>query len=209
MSPSSHSGSLSEPLRPLAPPAHSLTVAHSYRLQSLRSPASSPLCPADFTSIMPDPKCLTASATAFHTPPYLSSDLILWFNILESWSAALIKASQISSRLTKYTPCCQPTAPLSPLLGLRHCLYGIYTSDQPYEDLKTALLQCLQFSITTYLWELLSKEELGSEKPSVLLCRMTQLLGDKYQQRVQAALLLMPAPCYPNQSLQREGHTHA
>ncbi|XP_076069190.1 chromosome alignment defect 1 [Oratosquilla oratoria] len=54
------------------------------------------------------------------------------------------------------------------------------TSGTLYEDLKKAVLDRLESSEATRLQELLSKEELGNEKPSDLLRRMKRLLGDKY-----------------------------
>ena len=48
-----------------------------------------------------------------------------------------------------------------------------------YDDLKTAVLIQLQSTVTPCLQELMSKEELGDEKPSDLLRCMKKLLGDK------------------------------
>lgn len=117
-----------------------------------------------------------AAATTFYAPSYLPSDPAMWFNILE----CSFKASNISSSLTKYTRAAS-LLPSEVLSQVSDIITAASTSEHPYEDLKAALLQRLQSSVTTRLRELLSKEELGSEKPSDLLRRMTQLLGDKYQ----------------------------
>lgn len=50
----------------------------------------------------------------------------------------------------------------------------------PYQDIKATVLFSLEPSVTTRLQEMLSKEDLGNEKPSDLLRRMKRLVGDKY-----------------------------
>ena len=100
----------------------------------------------------------------------------MWFSLLECG----FKASSITNSLTKFTHAVS-LLPVDVLPKISSVIAAAPSSDTPYEDLKTALLKSLQTSVATRLRELLSKEELGDEKPSQLLRRMKQLLGDKYQ----------------------------
>ena len=100
----------------------------------------------------------------------------MWFSLLDCG----FKASSITNSLTKFTHAVSLLPPdVLPLVA--EAISTASSSDTPYEDLKTALLKNLQSSVATRLRELLSKEELGDEKPSQLLARMKQLLGDKYK----------------------------
>ncbi|XP_045101315.1 uncharacterized protein LOC123498215 [Portunus trituberculatus] len=106
----------------------------------------------------------TATAIAFRASTFCSQDPSLCFSLLE----CSFIASKITSSLTKFNYASLPSFLSLPPLTT------------PYEELKTALLKSLQSSVDTRLRELLSKEELGDEKPSQLLYCMKQLLGDKY-----------------------------
>ena len=55
------------------------------------------------------------------------------------------------------------------------------TADQPYETLKEAIIARFQASQTQRLQELLSREELGAEKPTQLLLRTKRLIGETYE----------------------------
>ncbi|XP_076067653.1 uncharacterized protein LOC143040445 [Oratosquilla oratoria] len=81
--------------------------------------------------------------------------------------------------LTKFSHACG-LLPSDVLLQVSDTISKAPTSGTPYEDLKKAVLDRLESSEATRLQELLSKEELGNEKPSDLLRRMKRLLGDKY-----------------------------
>ena len=118
---------------------------------------------------------LAATAMSIKAPPFCSQDPSLWFCLLE----CNFKASRISSSLTKFNHAVSFLPP-EVLSQVSAVISTAASSDTPYENLKTALLTSLQSSIATRLRELLSKEELGDEKPSQLLSRMKQLLGDKY-----------------------------
>ena len=100
----------------------------------------------------------------------------MWFSLLDCG----FKASSITNSLTKFTHAVS-LLPQDVLPLVAEAISTASSSDTPYEDLKAALLKNLQSSVATRLRELLSKEELGDEKPSQLLSRMKQLLGDKYQ----------------------------
>ncbi|MPC87499.1 hypothetical protein E2C01_082361 [Portunus trituberculatus] len=118
----------------------------------------------------------TATAIAFRAPPFCSQDPSLWFSLLE----CIFKASKITSSLTKFNHAVtQLSSDVLPQVSA--VISTAATADKPYEELKTAVLKSLQTSVATRLRELLSKEKLGDKKPSQLLHRMKQLLGDKYQ----------------------------
>ena len=100
----------------------------------------------------------------------------MWFSLLE----CSFKAFKITNSLTKFTHAVSLLPP-EVLPQVSDVIATAPTADKPYEDLKVAVLKILQSSVATRLRELLSKEELGDEKPSQLLSRMKLLLGDKYQ----------------------------
>lgn len=114
-------------------------------------------------------------SVAFRAPPFCSQEPSLWFSLLE----CSFKASKITNSLTKFTHAVSQLPP-EILPQVSAVIAAAPTADKPYEDLKTALLKILQSSVATRLRELLSKEEMGDEKPSQLLSRMKQLLADKY-----------------------------
>ena len=125
---------------------------------------------------MTDPDATVAASVAFRAPPFCSQDPSLWFSLLE----CSFKASKITNSLTKFTHAISHLPP-ELLPQASSVIAAAPTADNPYEDLKATLLKILQTSVATRLRELLSKEELGDEKPSQLLSRMKQLLADKYQ----------------------------
>ena len=125
---------------------------------------------------MTDPDTTVATSVGFRAPPFCSQDPSLWFSLLECG----FQASKITNSLTKFTHAISHLPPeLLPQASA--VIAAAPTAATPYEDLKAALLKSLQTSVATRLRELLSKEELGDEKPSQLLHRMKQLLADKYQ----------------------------
>ena len=117
----------------------------------------------------------TASAVAFRGPVFCSQDPDMWFSILE----CNFKASTTTKSLTKFT---QAVSLIPPdyLSQVSDVVSAAINSSTPYEDLKSAILTRLQTSASARLQELLTKEELGNEKPTNLLHRMKKLLGDKY-----------------------------
>ena len=89
------------------------------------------------------------------------------------------KANSISTSLTKFSHACT-LLPSDVVSQVPDAIASASSYNTPYEDLKAAVLARLQSSVTARLQELLSKEELGNEKPYDLLCRMKRLLGGKF-----------------------------
>ena len=96
----------------------------------------------------------------------------MWFAIIE----CNFKAASITANLTKFTHA-MARLPPDVLFKISDVISNATASTTPYDDLKAAVLFCLQSTVTALLQELLSKEELGDEN---LLRRMKKLLGDKY-----------------------------
>ena len=117
-----------------------------------------------------------AAAVAMRAPTFCAQDPTIWFSILECG----FTASSITRSLTKFTHGASLLPP-DVLSQVSDVITTAVTSTTPYEDLKAAVLKRLQSSVAARFRELLSKEELGGEKPTDLLRRMKQLLGDKYQ----------------------------
>lgn len=117
-----------------------------------------------------------AAAVAMRAPAFCTQDPNMWFSILECGFVA----SNVTKSLTKFTHAASLLPP-NVLSQVSDIVTAAPTAVTPYENLKTAVLSRLQSSVAARLRELLSKEELGGEKPTDLLRRMKQLLGDKYQ----------------------------
>lgn len=118
---------------------------------------------------------VTQGVASFCAPTFVSHNPTVWFTILE----CNFKIHCITSSLKKF---CHATSllPFDVLSQVSNAIFNASTSDSPYEDLKTAILSHHEASLTI-LFQMLSKEELGNEKPSDLLRRMKRLLGDKYE----------------------------
>ena len=118
----------------------------------------------------------TPQAPTFRAPAFTSHDPNLWFTILD----VNFKAHNITSSFLQFSHACTLLPP-DVISQVPETIASAPSSDTPYEDLKTAVLKRLQPSVTERLQDLLSKEQLGNEKPSDLLRRMKRLLGDKSQ----------------------------
>ena len=112
----------------------------------------------------------------FRAPQFCTSDPSMWFNLIE----CNFKANKISSSMTKFSHATS-LLPQEVLTKVADVISKAISSTTPYEDLKAAVIKRMESSVTTRLQELLSKEELGNEKPSDLLRRMQRLLHDKYE----------------------------
>ena len=118
----------------------------------------------------------TSVVSAFRAPPFCNHDPSMWFSLVE----CSFKASTVTKSLTKFLHCTS-LIPADVLTQVSDIVSVAAESDSPYEELKTAILSRLQSSKTARFQELLSKEELGNEKPTDLLRRMKKLLGNGYQ----------------------------
>ncbi|XP_064467870.1 uncharacterized protein LOC135378706 [Ornithodoros turicata] len=112
------------------------------------------------------------SSIAVKLPPYWDRNPATWFIQAE----AQFHLSGISAERTKYY---HVIAALSPSAAEE--LFDIIANppaDTPYQALKAALLKRTSPSDRARLQQLLSAEELGDRRPTQLLRRMKQLLGE-------------------------------
>lgn len=129
----------------------------------------------DAVTMAPNDTTPSTAAVGFRGPMFCSQDPAMWFAVLE----CNFLASNITKDLTKFTHAVALIPP-DVLTQVSDVISAAINSSTPYEDLKAACLSRLQSSTAARLQELLSKEELGNEKPSNLLLRMKKLLGDRY-----------------------------
>ena len=142
---------------------------------------------------------LSNAAVGFRGPMFCSQDPAMWFAVLE----CNFLASNISKDLTKFNHAVTLIPP-DVLTQVSDVISAAINSSTPYEDLKAACLSRLQSSTAARLQELLSKEELGNEKPSNLLLRMKKLLGDRYS-TFDKDIFKQPACRHPDEPFQRQG----
>ena len=87
------------------------------------------------------------------------------------------RKSKITSQQSKFDPVVS-SLPQTVAAVVRDILRAP-PQDMPYDTLKTELIRRTTESEQRRLQQLLTSEELGDRKPSELLRRMKQLLGDK------------------------------
>lgn len=107
-----------------------------------------------------------------HLPPFWNNDPQLWFGQVE----AQFTARHLTSQATKFG---HVLAALPPEVALE--IRDIILSppaERPYDVLKEELIRRTAASEQRRLHQLLNAEELGDRKPTQLLRRMRQLLGD-------------------------------
>ena len=112
-------------------------------------------------------------AYSIKIPPFWPSDPQVWFIQVEAQFAA----RGITAQQTKYH---HIVASLSPEIAMEIRDLLLHTpEDHPYDVLKAKLIERTAESEQRRLRQLLTAEELGDRKPTHLLRRMQQLLGER------------------------------
>ncbi|XP_064456872.1 uncharacterized protein LOC135367501 [Ornithodoros turicata] len=112
------------------------------------------------------------TAVAVKLPPFWDRNPAIWFAQAE----AQFHLSGITSQTTRFY---NVISALSPTAAEEvHDLITSPPPEHPYDRLKAALLKRTSTSDRERLRQLLSAEELGDRRPTQLLRRMKQLLGD-------------------------------
>ena len=136
-----------------------------------------------------DTKTEPVAAVSLKLPPFWPHDPTIWFAQVE----AQFQTRQITSQLTKFS---YVVSSLQPEIAqeVRDLLISPPSVD-PYDKLKTELIKRTSESEQKRLHQLLISEELGDRKPSQLLRRMKQLLGEnKLEERILRQLFLQRLP---------------
>ena len=136
-----------------------------------------------------DTKTEPVAAVSLKLPPFWPHDPTIWFAQVE----AQFQTRQIISQLTKFS---YVVSSLQPEIAqeVRDLLISPPSVD-PYDKLKTELIKRTSESEQKRLHQLLISEELGDRKPSQLLRRMKQLLGEnKLEERILRQLFLQRLP---------------
>ncbi|XP_038059565.1 uncharacterized protein LOC119730646 [Patiria miniata] len=123
-------------------------------------------------ALPPKPVLHPVAAVSLKLPPFWPNDPTLWFAQVE----AQFLTRNITTQATRFA---YVTASLQPEIAkeVRDLLITPPTTDR-YDRLKSELIRRTSLSEQKRLHQLLISEELGDRKPSQLLRRMRQLLGD-------------------------------
>ena len=122
---------------------------------------------------IPQPSPPLTAAVSIKLPPYWSNDPALWFSQVE----AQFTTRGITSETTKYA---HVVGSLQPEVAqeVRDLLINP-PAENPYIRLKSELVKRTSASEQQRLHQLLNAEQLGDRKPTQLLRRMQQLLGER------------------------------
>ncbi|XP_064462421.1 uncharacterized protein LOC135373039 [Ornithodoros turicata] len=112
-----------------------------------------------------------AVGTEVHLPPFWTKNPRAWFSQIE----ARFALRRITSPLTMYLNVVSALPP--DVADQVDDLLASPPAENPYQQLKEAILSCAECTEQSRIRQLLSGEELGDRKPSQLLHRMQQLLG--------------------------------
>jgi len=124
------------------------------------------------TAVRQPPAAPIVSAVAVKIPPFWPTDPQVWFAQVE----AQFTTRNITNERTKFDYVVVYLAPEF-ATEVRDLLHGPPERDA-YSTLKTQLIQCTAAFEQRHLQQLFTVEELGDRKPSQLLRRKQQLLGD-------------------------------
>ena len=120
----------------------------------------------------PPQECDTVATVALKLPPFWPADPAVWFAQVEAQFAT----RNITRQLTKFH---YVIAALNPEVAAEVRDLVLHPpEDTPYDHLRSQLIKRTEASEQRRLQQLLTAEELGDRKPSQLLRRMQQLLGD-------------------------------
>ena len=137
----------------------------------------------------PPPIQPPVATVSLKLPPFWPNDPTVWFAQVE----AQFHTRNITSQATKYA---YIISSLQPEIAQEvRDLLLTPPANQPYDTLKSELLQRTSASEQKRLHQLLISEELGDRKPSQLLRRMRQLLGDNHlEDRILRQLFIQRLP---------------
>ena len=118
------------------------------------------------------PTAGSISAVAMKIPPFWPADPVVWFTQVE----AMFMCRGIVQQRTRFNHFIAALAP-NAAAKVRDLILRP-PPDHPYDELKQALIKRTKASEQQHLQQLLTAEKLGDRKPSQLLRRMQQLLGN-------------------------------
>lgn len=119
----------------------------------------------------PSASAVLQTVQSVRLPPFWSKNPKTWFRQVE----ALFHARRIQSQMTKY---CEVLPLLPPdLVDDIDDVLSTLQPDNAYDVLKSAIVSRTEISERARIQQLLTAEELGDRRPSQLLHRMKQLLG--------------------------------
>ncbi len=135
------------------------------------------------------PTVSPVATVSIKIPPFWPNDPQVWFAQVE----AQFITRNITSQQTKFAHVIASLQPEN-AQEIRDLLIN-FPNNQPYDKLKTELIKRTSASEQKRLHQLLISEELGDKKPSQLLRRMRQLLGDNtLEDRILRQLFLQRLP---------------